>query len=63
VPPLSKLHRLTTGEEQETQDGVSESTKLINKQLSDLWKVPTWGVTRLDGARGKKQVWRPHVRT
>jgi len=21
------------------------------------------GVTRLDGARGKKQVWRPHVRT
>jgi len=23
----------------------------------------TRGVTRLDGARGKKQVWRPHVRT
>jgi len=21
------------------------------------------GVTRLNGARGKKQVWRPHVRT
>ena len=23
----------------------------------------TMGVTRLDGARGKKQVWRPHVRS
>ena len=23
---------------------------------------PSWGVTRLDGARGKKKVWRPHVR-
>jgi len=24
---------------------------------------PSRGVTRLDGARGQKQVWRPHVRT
>jgi len=27
----------------------------------DLY-VATRGVTRLGGARGKKQVWRPHVR-
>ena len=27
-----------------------------------IW-ITVRGVTRLDGARGKKQVWRPHVRT
>jgi len=27
------------------------------------WIGTDWGVTRLNGARGKKQVWRPSVRT
>jgi len=30
---------------------------------SERRTLTTRGVTRLDGARGKKQVWRPHVRT
>jgi len=27
------------------------------------WVAGTRGVTSLNGARGKKQIWRPHVRT
>jgi len=35
------------------------------KQISPFWldNRDVQGVTRLDGAWGKKQVWRPHVRT
>jgi len=34
----------------------------LNVALSQISNVHR-GVTRLDGARGKKQVWHPHVRT
>ena len=37
---LGKLHRLTTREEWGHKTGSHESTRLINKQLSDLWNVP-----------------------
>jgi len=40
VPHLSKLHRPTTCKERGTQDLSREFTRLINKELSDLWKVP-----------------------
>ena len=40
MPHLSKLHRPTTREERDTQDGGCKSTGLINK-VPDLWKVPT----------------------
>jgi len=39
VPRLGKFHRLATREERGTQD--RESTRLVNKQRSDLWKIPT----------------------
>ena len=38
---LNKIHHLTTCEEWGHKTGSHESTRLINKQLSDLWKVPT----------------------
>jgi len=41
VPRLGKFYRLATREERGTQDGGRESTRLINKELSDLWKIPT----------------------
>jgi len=41
MPRLGKFHRLTTREERGTQDWGRESTRLVNKQLSDLWKIPT----------------------
>jgi len=31
--------------------------------MQDLGRCGTRGVTRLDGAQGKKQVWQPHVCT
>jgi len=51
---------------------IMQRSALLSKQ--SYWqafiikcKIKTYctfrGVTRLDGARGKKQVWRPHVRT
>jgi len=39
VPCLGKLHRLATCEERGTQD--QGSTSMVNKELSDLWKIPT----------------------
>ena len=39
--PLSGFLCLATCEERGTQDGCRESTKLVNMQLSDLWKIPT----------------------
>ena len=39
--PLSKLHHLTTHEEREKQDRQPRVHQAINKQLYDLWKVPT----------------------
>jgi len=41
VPHLGKLHRLATCEERGTQDGDRESARLVNKELYDLWKIPT----------------------
>jgi len=35
----------------------------VNKNILDMLLTKTRGVTRLDGARGKKQVWHSHVRT
>ena len=34
----------------------------INQNVAKTTPLSS-GVPRLDGARGKKQVWRPHVRT
>jgi len=42
------------------RDDMDGSYKIHINQCSNLLYQ---GVTRLDGARGKKQVWRPHVRT
>jgi len=41
VPCLGSLHRLAAREGQGTEDGGREAIKLVNKQLSDLWKIPT----------------------
>jgi len=51
VPLLIKLHCLTTCEEQGTRERSRESTKLINKELSDLRN--TWG---------KQYLWPLHAR-
>jgi len=51
-PRLGKLHGLETHEEWGTQDQGRESTRLVNKELCDLWKIPTpkghslWGDCR-----------------
>ena len=37
----SKLHHLATREERGIQDRGSESTRLVNEDLSDQWKIPT----------------------
>jgi len=41
VPCLGKLHRLATREEGGKKTGGRESTRLVNKDLSDRWKIPT----------------------
>jgi len=41
VPRLGKLHRLATREERDTQGRGRESTRLVNKELPDLWKILT----------------------
>jgi len=38
-------------------------TNQADKRSAGVLLLTTLGVTRLDGTRGKKQVWRPHVRT
>ena len=41
VPRLGKFHRLAVGEERGTKTNDHEPTRLANKELSDLWKIPT----------------------
>jgi len=41
VAPPGKLHHLATCKEWGTQDWDHKFTRLVNKQLSDLWKIPT----------------------
>jgi len=40
---------------------VEECRKIVEMDRES--DIVARGVTRLDGARGKKQVWHPHVRT
>jgi len=42
---------------------IPDSRNLSQKAISVLVRLPTRGVTRLYGARGKKQIWRPHGRS
>ena len=42
-----------------TEGNIYAENPLANR----FWTGRVGGVPRLDGARGKKQVWRPHVRT
>ena len=41
---------------------ISDYRNLSQKAISVLVRLPTRGVTRLYGARGKKQIWRPYGR-
>jgi len=41
VPLLGKLHCLATPAERGTEDRGRESIRIANKELSDLWKIPT----------------------
>jgi len=41
VPRLSKLHRFATHEKGAHRTGGGESTRLVKKQLSDIWRIPT----------------------
>ena len=42
VNRLSKFHRLAVGENGAHKTGDREPTRLVNKELSDLWKkIPT----------------------
>ena len=59
-------HSLKTGEWKTPQHTSSVFLRLWQQRccVSSLFGFDSnSGVTRLDGARGKKQVWRPHVRT
>jgi len=40
-PRLGKFYRLAVGEERAHKTGDCEPTRLVNKQLSDLQKIPT----------------------
>jgi len=42
---------------------ISTILSVIKGYLALSYVLPYRGVTRLDGGRGKKQVWHPHVRT
>ena len=42
---------------------IPDYQNLSQKAISVLVRLPTRGVTRLYGARGKKQIWRPHGRS
>ena len=63
--PGSVHHRPLPGKYPSNAHGCGHSG--LNPEGHVGWKVGLLdglrGVTRLDGARGKKQVWRPHVRT
>jgi len=41
VTHLSQLHRLATREERSTQIRDRKSIRLVSKELSGLWKIPT----------------------
>ena len=40
-PGLGKFYRLAVGEERAHKTGDCEPTRLVKKELSDLWKIPT----------------------
>jgi len=61
VPRLSKLHRVPTCEERGTQDWEPKSTRLINKDLSDLWKFPTPEGNGISGSFKREDLLAPSV--